>query len=124
MESDNVNNPNSQVDETPTKSVIKFKGLKLYKPLIAAPNNDTHSTSFTLDNLFYSPSGLLSCDLDFEPIELLNENLDDAYESLKASSIVSPSLNVNTLLTSTDFTTPKSFTTVIDAFRSDFDENV
>lgn len=124
MAANNGNNTDSQEDGDSTKPVIKFKRSKLYKPLLVTTTNDIHSVSFTLDNLFYSPLNLLSFDLDFGPTELVTESLDETYESLKMSSTVFPSLDVNTLLTSTYFNTPRSFTTVIDAFRSDFDDNV
>jgi heme/copper-type cytochrome/quinol oxidase subunit 2 len=107
---------------TQENSKFKFKFKISYKSLV---NNLTKFYSLPIysEEIVSKPSNINLLNFNYFSNDALVDNLEDSYENIKNFKLLYFFNNKNTILPSTVYLTPTSFTKVLDAFRPDFDEN-
>lgn len=85
-------------------------------------NNDTPSFIFLVDDFFCNLKLLNTKNYQFFSVNQATNSLDDSYETLKFFSKLNFNNNKLNLLNQFSFLTTHSYSTVLDYFRSDFNE--
>jgi hypothetical protein len=103
---------------------LKNKMSFLYRPFLTGiTNSTTSSLSITLVNFFNKPESVNSINFNYYANDINYETLEDNYENIKNFKylyfLTYQNLNFNT----SNFFTPFSYTTVLDSFRANYDEN-
>jgi hypothetical protein len=103
----------------------KFKPKALYASMLNSPNHKSVGMLpiFTED-FFLSPTSLNLLNFSTFNNESLGELTEDSYSNIKNSSVLYNQGHQFSNLTSLNFFNPVSYTTVLNSFRADFDENL
>jgi hypothetical protein len=92
----------------------------MYKPLEAELLNPL--MVYTSD-FFTNPKYSNLLNFNYYNNDSLLESIDDSYENIKNYKYIYHKLNQNLVSTSLSFLPPVSYSSVLDSFRADFDEN-
>jgi heme/copper-type cytochrome/quinol oxidase subunit 2 len=103
-------------------SKFKFRFKISYRPLTSRLL-DYYSLPIHSECTFSNPSNLNLVNFNHFNNAFLFDGLDDNYQNVKNIKLVHSYGNKNTVMPSFNYVLPSSFTQVLDAFRSDFDEN-
>jgi hypothetical protein len=109
------------VDESQL-SKVKFKSA--YKPFLKSTTYNSYSTFLPLysEELFFNPSNINTLNFNLYNNETLFETSDDNYENLKNFQLLYSSNYQNASFKSYKYIMPTTYTTVLDAFRADYDD--
>jgi hypothetical protein len=104
----------------------KFRLRSEYKPLVRyfKPNDlPLNSLYLSGSDYFFNPSGSNLMSFIYYSNDANVESLDNNYENIKNLKHLYHSNNKSTYLSNTSSFKPFSYSTVLDYFRADFDEN-
>jgi heme/copper-type cytochrome/quinol oxidase subunit 2 len=111
---DFYNNDARKVNKT------RFKFRNAYKPVgLGVPN----SLMLYTTEYFTNPSFSNLLNFNYYNNDSLVENIDDSYENIKNYKYIYYNLHQNLISNSLNFLSPVSYSSVLDSFRADFDEN-
>jgi hypothetical protein len=108
--------------ENGQNSKLKFKFI--YKPFLKPINSDLSLTSLPLysEDLFSNPTNFNMLNFNMYNNEMLFDSSDDSYENLKNFQVLYAPNHQNVILQSYKYLVPTTYTTVLDAFRADYDD--
>ena len=103
----------------------KFKYKSLYKSLsnMNVYANKINPLVFYTEDFFFNLSNINLLNFNNYNNEILFDGVEDSYENLKNLKYFYYNTYQNLLLNSQNSLLPVSYTTVLDSFRADFDEN-
>ena len=103
-------------------SKFKFRFKISYRSL-TSQLLDYYSLPIHSEFTFANPASLNLVNFTYFNNAFLFDGLDDNYQNIKNIKLVHSYGSKNTVMPSFNYVLPSSFTQVLDAFRSDFDEN-
>jgi hypothetical protein len=110
-----------------TQRSHKFKNSSAYKPYLKSlyfDNSISNSLSLYSDDSFVLPSYLKSDAFNNLPIEYLLDSSDESFDAYKSSLSLYSSFNKPSLLSTTNFLNTSSYTSIVDPFRADYEDQL
>jgi hypothetical protein len=105
-------------------SDFKLKVKLQYKPfLFSQPNINLYSLPVNIQNFIFNTKTMNLLNFSYYNNEINSETVEDSYENLKIFKFLYFLNYQSTNINAVNCFCPVSYTTVLDTFRADYDEN-
>ena len=110
-----------------TQRSYKFKNSSAYKPYLKSlyfDNSISNSLSLYTDDSFVLPSYLKTDSFNNLPVEYLLDMSDESFDAYKSTISLYSAFNKPSLLSSTNYLNTSSYTSIVDPFRADYEDQL
>jgi hypothetical protein len=110
-----------------TQRSHKFKNSSAYKPYLKSLYFDSsisNSLSLYTDDSFFLPSYLKTDSFNNLPIESLLDSSDESFDAYKSTLSLYTAFNKPSLLAITNYLNTSSYTSIVDPFRADYEDQL